>query len=203
MSDRTSAADHGPREREASPLVKFLIDFGPLVAFFAVYSGVERFAPGTGIYWATGVLMVATVAALAASRLLLGRFSMPPLVGAVLVVIFGGLTLWLQDPVFVMLKPTIINLLFAGVLAAGLLMGRPLLKLVMEQAFQLTDEGWHKLTVRWMLFFLSMAALNEIVWRNFSQPTWVAFKVWGILPLTVAFALAQIGLIRRYGKLDA
>jgi intracellular septation protein len=200
MSDELSAAG---RRQEAGPLVKFLIDFGPLVAFFVVYSGVERYQPGAGIYWGTGVLMVATVASLTASRLLLGRFSVPPLIGAVLVVVFGGLTLWLQDPTFVMIKPTIINLLFAGVLTFGLLVGRPLLKLVMEQAFQLTDEGWHRLTVRWILFFLSLALLNELVWRNFSQPTWVAFKVWGILPLTLAFALAQIGLIRRYAKSDA
>jgi intracellular septation protein len=199
MSDEVSAAGR----REVSPLVKLLIDFGPLVAFFAVYFAADRYEPGAGIYWGTGVLMVATVAALAASRLLLGRFSLPPLIGAALIVVFGGLTLWLQDPRFVMVKPTVINLLFAGVLTFGLLIGRPLLKLVMEQAFQLTDEGWHRLTVRWIFFFLSMALLNEIIRHNFALPTWVIFKVWGILGLTVAFALAQIGLIRRYSKIDA
>ena len=144
-----------------------LIDFGPLIAFFVTYYVAERYQPEAGIYWATGVLMVATVAALAASRLLLGRFSMPPLVTAGLVVVFGGLTLWLQDPRFVMLKPTIINLLFAGVLGFGLATGRPLLKLLMGETLKLTDVGWHKLTIRWIGFFLAMALLNEIVWRNF------------------------------------
>jgi intracellular septation protein len=142
--------------------------------------------------------MVATVAALAASRLLLGRFSVPPLVTAVLVVVFGALTIWLQDPRFIMIKPTIIYLLFAGVLTFGLVTRRPPLKLVMGEALQLTDEGWRKLTFRWLVFFAAMALLNEIVWRNFSQPVWVTFKAWGFLPLTLAFAVAQIGLIRRY-----
>ena len=195
MSDEATAAG---RPGEAKPLVKLLIDLGPLVAFFAVYFGVERYQPDAGIYWATGVLMVATVAALAASRLLLGRYSMPPLITAVLVVVFGALTIWLQDPRFIMMKPTIIYLLFAGVLAFGLVTRRPLLKLVLGEALQLTDEGWRKLTLRWLVFFVAMALLNEIVWRNFSQQTWVTFKAWGILPLTLIYAVAQVGLIRRY-----
>jgi intracellular septation protein len=190
------------RPKEASPL-KLLIDLGPLVAFLVVYYIAERHQPEAGIYWATGVLMIATVAALAASRLLLGRFSIPPLVTAALVVVFGGLTIWLQDPRFVMFKPTIINLLFAGVLAFGLMTGRPLLKLLMGAAWRLTDEGWRKLTVRWIVFFFFMAALNEIVWRNFSQATWVNFK-FAIVPLTLAFAVAQVGLLRRHeAKIDA
>jgi intracellular septation protein len=142
--------------------------------------------------------MLATVIALAASRLVLGRFSLPPLITAVLVVVLGGLTLWLQDPTFVMLKPTLVNLLFAGVLGVGLLTGRNLLKLLMGEMLALTEEGWLKLTIRWIGFFLAMALLNEIVWRNFSQPTWVTFKVFGILPLTFLFAVAQVGLIKRY-----
>jgi intracellular septation protein len=194
----TDQAGSDQRAEAAQPLAKFLIDFGPLVAFFATYSVAERYQPEAGIYWATGVLMAATVAALAASRLLLGRFSVPPLVTAALVVVFGGLTIWLKDPRFVMMKPTIINLIFAGVLAFGLVTGRPLLKLVMGEALKLTDEGWHKLSIRWFVFFVSMAALNEAVWRNFSQPTWVTFKAWGILPLTLLFAVVQVGLIKRY-----
>ena len=186
----------------SQPGTKLLIDFGPLVAFFVTYYVAERYQPEAGIYWATGVLMVATVAALAASRLLLGRFSVPPLVTAALVVVFGGLTIWLQDPRFVMMKPTIINLIFAGVLGFGLVTGRPLLKLVMGEALKLTDEGWHKLSIRWLFFFIAIAALNEVVWRNFSQPTWVTFKTWGILPLTLLFAVAQVDLIRRYAPND-
>src|SRR5512145_2152566 len=151
--------------------LKLLIDFGPLVAFFVVYFGVERYQPEAGIYWATGVLMVATVAALIASRLLLGRFSVPPLITAVLVVIFGALTIWLQDPSFIKMKPTIIYLLFAGVLAYGLITRRPLLKLVLGEALQLTDEGWQKLTLRWLAFFVAMALINEFVWRNFPEQT--------------------------------
>jgi intracellular septation protein len=190
------------RPEAAQSGAKLLIDFGPLVAFFVTYYVAERYQPEAGIYWATGVLMAATVAALAASRLLLGRFSVPPLVTAALVVVFGGLTIWLQDPRFVMMKPTIINLIFAGVLGFGLVTGRPLLKLVMGEALKLTDEGWHKLSIRWLFFYIAIAALNEVVWRNFSQPTWVSFKTWGILPLTLLFAVAQVDLIRRYAAND-
>jgi intracellular septation protein len=197
-ADMSSEARPDAHPEAAQPLYKLLIDFGPLLAFFATYSVAERYQPDAGIYWATGVLMAATVAALAASRVLLGRFSVPPLITAALVVVFGGLTIWLRDPRFVMMKPTIINLIFAGVLAFGLVTGRPLLKVYMEEALKLTDEGWHKLSVRWLVFFLSIALLNEVVWRNFSQPTWVTFKAWGILPLTFAFALAQVGLIKRH-----
>jgi len=201
MSDEARAA--GRREEANSP-VKLAIDFGPLVAFFAVYYLVERYRPESGIYWATGVLMGATVIALFFSRLLLGRFSVAPLITAVLVVVFGGLTIWLQDPRFVMIKPTIIYLLLAGILAFGLLTRRPLLKWVMGEALRLTDEGWHKLTVRWVVFFVAMAVLNEVVRLNFTQPTWVNFKVWGVLSLTLIFAAAQVGLIRRHeAKLDA
>jgi intracellular septation protein len=184
-------AKHHPTE--PNPLVKLAIDLGPLLAFFAAYGR-------AGIYWATGVLMLATVVALAASWKVLGRITAVPVVTAVLVVVFGGLTFWLDDPRFIKIKPTIINLLFAGVLTAGLVLGRPLLKLLLGEAFNLTEEGWRKLTIRWTAFFLCMALANEVVWRNFSESAWVNFKVFGILPLTVAFAMAQIGLIRRYDR---
>jgi intracellular septation protein len=176
---------------EPNGLLKLLIDLGPLIAFFAAYAK-------AGIYWATGVLMAATVVALILSRTMLGRFSPTPVITAALVVVFGGLTFWLEDPRFIMMKPTIINLLFGGALIVGLAMGRPLLKLIMGEALRLTDEGWHKLTVRWIVFFFALAIVNEIVWRNFSEATWVSFKAWGILPLTLIFAFAQIALIRRY-----
>ena len=178
-------------EKAQSPFVKLLIDLGPLIAFFIAYGR-------AGIYWATGVLMLATVAALAASWRLLGRITPVPMVTAVLVVVFGGLTFYLDDPSFIKLKPTIINLLFSGVLVAGLATGRPLLKLLLGEAFRLTEEGWRKLSVRWAAFFFALAILNEIVWRNFSESTWVNFKVFGIVPITIIFAMAQIGLIKRY-----
>jgi len=176
---------------QPNAIVKLLIELGPLLVFFGVYGR-------AGIYWATGVLMVATVVALGASWKLLGRISAVPLATAVLVVIFGGLTFWLDDPSFIKMKPTFINLLFAGVLIAGMLAGKPLLKLVLGEAFNLTDEGWRKLTVRWVGFFVAVALLNELVWRTFSEATWVNFKVFGILPLTFVFAMAQVGLIRRH-----
>lgn len=175
----------------ARPLLKLLVELGPLLAFFLVYSR-------AGIYWATGVLMVATVLSLIASWSLFGRLLAMPVVTAVLVVVFGGLTFWLDDPRFIKVKPTIINLLFAGILSAGLVMRRPLLKVLFGEAFNLTEEGWRKLSIRWTLFFLVLAALNELAWRNFSEAAWVNFKVFGILPLTLVFAMAQIGLIKRH-----
>ncbi len=117
----------------------------------------------------------------------------------VLVVGFGALTLWLNDPSFIKMKPTMVNLLFAIALGGGLLTGRNFLQLLLGQAFQLTEAGWRKLTYRWIGFFLAMAVLNEIVWRNFSEATWASFKVFGILPITIVFAMLQVGLIQRHG----
>jgi intracellular septation protein len=171
--------------------VKLLIEYGPLAAFFVTFYV-------AGFFWATGVIMVASLAALTASRLVFGRFLPVPVVTAVLVLIFGGLTLWLDDPRFIKIKPTAINLLFAGVLLVGLWIRRPLLKLLLGEAFSLTEEGWRRLTIRWIAFFVTLAAINELVWRNFSDAVWVNFKLFGILLLTIAFAMAQVGLIKRY-----
>lgn len=187
MSDEPAKAVRPPE----NPVVKLLIDVGPLVVFFLTYAK-------AGIFWATGTLMAATLIALVLSRLLLGRFALAPAVTAVLVVVFGGLTFLLDDPSFIKIKPTIINLLFAGILGFGLVTGRPLLKMFMGEALRLTDEGWRKMTLRWVMFFLVMAVLNEVVWRNFSEAAWVNFKVFGILPLTIVFAMAQVGLIKRH-----
>ena len=181
-SDAAAAQPHG---------TKLMIELGPLLAFFVAWFLAD-------IFWATGVLMAATLVSVVASKLLLGRVSPVIIATAVLVVVFGGLTFWFGDAHFIKMKPTIINLLFAGVLLGGLLTGRPLLKLMFGEAFNLTEEGWRKLTLRWMVFFVVMAVLNEIVWRNFSEATWVNFKVFGILPLTLVFAMSQIGLIKRY-----
>ena len=195
-------ATPGSRPQAEQSSAKMLIDYAPLLPFLVTYFAAERLQPGTGIYWATGVLMVTTVAALAASRLLFGRFSVRLLFTAAIVLVFGGLTIWLQDPRFVMLKPTFIYLIFAGLLGFGLLTRRPLLKLLVGEMLKLTDEGWHKLTVRWIGFFLAMALLNEFVWRNFSQQTWVTFKALGILLLTSLFAVFQVGLIKRHEAKD-
>lgn len=174
-----------------NPHIKLLIEFGPLAAFGIAYF----FA---GIFWATGVVMVTSILALAVSWMQFGRLLPVPVMTAVMVVVFGGLTFWLKDPRFIQMKPTIINLLFAGVLFFGLMTGRPLLKLLLGEAFNLTEEGWRQLSFRWALFFLGLAVLNELVWRNFSQDVWVNFKVFGILGLSLVFAMAQIGLIKRH-----
>jgi len=189
MSDqqaKPAGASAGP-----SPILKLLIEIGPLVAFFAAYGR-------AGIYWATGVLMVATVVALVASWRLLGRISPVPVVTAVLVVVFGGLTFLLDDPRFIKMKPTMINLVFAAALIIGVVIGKSPLKLMLGEAFSLTSEGWRILSYRWAGFFIALAIINEIVWRNFSEVAWVNFKVFGILPLTFLFAMAQIGVMRRY-----
>jgi intracellular septation protein len=121
-----------------------------------------------------------------------------PLVSGVVVLVFGGLTLFFADDLFIKLKPTIVNALFGTVLLGGLALGRPLLPYVLDSVFQLTDEGWRKLTFRWGVFFFFLAALNEVVWRFFSTDFWVAFKVWGVMPITIAFAMAQVGLLNRH-----
>ena len=151
-----------------------------------------------GIFWGTGVFMVATVLSLIASRILFGRIPVMPLVTGVCVMVFGGLTLWLQDDHFIKIKPTIVNALFAGALFIGLLAGQSLLRVIFGEVFRLTEEGWRKLTLRWAFFFTFLAVLNEVVWRSFTTDTWVSFKVFGMMPLTMAFAVAQVGLLRQY-----
>ncbi len=168
-----------------------MLDLAPLLVFFAVYMTL-------GIYWATGALMMTTVVAMAWSYLSTGRISATLVITTSLVLGFGGLTFWFSDPSFIKMKPTIINLLFAGVLVAGLAFGRPLLQYVLGHALELTSEGWRKLSWRWVGFFVAMAVLNEIVWRNFSDGVWASFKVFGILPLTMLFFVCQLGLIQRH-----
>ena len=172
-------------------VIKLLVEFGPLIVLFIANSQL-------GIYWATGIFMVATFVSLAVSRVVLGRIPMMPLVTALFVMVFGGLTIWLQDEQFIKVKPTIVYCLFAAILFGGLLAGKTFLKLALGEALRLTDEGWRKLTVRWGIFFLFLALLNEIVWRNFSTDFWVGFKVFGAVPLLMVFAVAQVGLMQRY-----
>ena len=172
-------------------LLKLAVEVGPLAVFFIVNAR-------AGIFWGTGVFMVATIASLIASRILFGRVPVMPLVSGVCVMVFGGLTLWLQDDHFIKIKPTIVNSLFAGALFIGLFAGQSLLRIVFGEVFRLTDEGWRKLTLRWAFFFAFLAILNEIMWRSFSTDTWVSFKVFAVMPLTMAFAVAQVGLLRQY-----
>lgn len=188
---RDGEADAAPAA-DSKQLVKLILDLAPLLLFFAAYMA-------SNIYVATGVLMAATVVAMIVSRVWIGHISPTLVLTTVLVVGFGALTLWLNDARFIKMKPTMVNVLFAVALGGGLLTGRNFLQLLLGQAFRLTEEGWRKLTYRWIGFFLAMAVLNEIVWRNFSEGTWASFKVFGILPLTIIFAMLQVGLIQRYG----
>ena len=142
--------------------------------------------------------MAATVASLAASWTILRRIPTMPLVSGLFVLVFGGLTLWLQNDQFIKLKPTIVNGLFAVILLGGLATGRTFLKVVFGDVFRISEAGWRQLTLRWSLFFIALALLNEVVWRSFSTDFWVSFKVFGIMPLTMAFAFAQVGLLKKY-----
>ena len=175
------------------PLVKLALEFAPLAVFFIANSRL-------GIFSATGIFMGATLVALAIYYALTRSLPIMLLVSTVVVLIFGGLTLALHDDLFIKMKPTIVNSLFGAVLIGGLAFGKPILPLVLDQVLSLTPAGWRKLTLRWAIFFFALAALNEIVWRNFSTDTWVNFKVFGTMPLTLVFALAQTPLILRHGE---
>jgi intracellular septation protein len=181
---------------QLNPFVKIALDLGPLVLFFFANS---RF----GIFTATATFMVAVLAALAASYVLTRRLPIMPVVTAIIVLIFGGLTLILHNDTFIKIKPTIIYALFGGVLLGGLAFGKPLLGVVFDSLFHLTGEGWRKLTVRWALFFFVLAALNEIVWRNTSTNIWVDFKVFGVMPLTLIFGALQYPLLQKYAAAPA
>lgn len=183
-----------------NPAVKLALDLGPLVLFFLANAYADRFgfAGDRRIFAATGLFLVATLVSLAVHYGLVRRLPIMPLVSAVVVTIFGGLTLALQDETFIKLKPTIVNALFGATLLAGLYWRKPLLAVVLDSMFELTDEGWRQLTLRWAVFFFVLAGLNEIVWRTQSTDFWVNFKVFGIMPLTVAFALSQTPLLMRH-----
>ena len=172
-------------------ILKLLVEVGPLVVFFLTNAR-------AGIYWGTATFMAATFASLAVSRIWFGRIPVMPLVSGVCVLVFGGLTLWLQDDHFIKIKPTIVNGLFAVALFGGLLAGQSPLRIVFGEVFRLTEDGWRKLTLRWAFFFVVLAVLNEIVWRSFTTDVWVSFKLFAIMPLTMVFAIAQIGLLRAY-----
>jgi intracellular septation protein len=152
-----------------------------------------------GIFAATATFMVAVLATLAISYVLTRHFPIMAIVTAIIVLVFGGLTLILHNDTFIKVKPTIIYALFGGVLMGGLYFNKPLLGVVFDQLFHLTEEGWRKLTWRWAMFFFALAVLNEIVWRNFSTDLWVDFKVFGVMPLTFLFGALQVPLLKKYG----
>lgn len=180
------------KDFEQSVAAKLLIELGPLLVFFAVNAAY-------GIFAGTGAFMAATVLSLGVAWWLYHKVAVMPLVSAVIVLAFGGLTIYLQDETFIKIKPTIVYTMFAILLVGGLAARKPVLALLFGPVFNLTDEGWRKLTLRWALFFVIMAVLNEFVWRNFSTDTWVSFKAFGFLPITFLFAMAQVPLMQRYG----
>jgi len=180
-----------PHTATMNPILKLVLEMGPLVVFFAANAAF-------GIFPGTAVFMVATVLALGISYVIAKTVPVMPLVTAVFVLVFGGLTLYLADETFIKLKPTIVNLMFATILFAGLVIGRLFIKLVLESAFQLTDHGWRLLTRAWIGFFIFLALLNEVVWRNFPTDTWVTFKVFGVMPLTIAFTFVLFPVITKH-----
>ncbi len=177
----------------APPWLRPLVDYGPLAAFFIGYVA-------QGLMVATAALMAATAAALALSLAVVRTIPRLPLITAAIVGVFGGLTLWLNDPAFIKMKPTIVQSLFAVILLGGLAVGRPLLRPVLGMAmpWPLSDQGWRVLTLRWGVFFAAMAGLNELVWRTQPTDLWVNFKVFGILVITLGFAIAQAPLLHRH-----
>jgi len=183
--------DTPDKKRDVNPLLKLALEVGPLAVFF-ITNG--KF----GIFYATASFMAATLISLVTSRIFLKRIPVLALVTGVFVMIFGFLTIYLHDDTFIKIKPTVVNTLFAFILAAGLYFRRPVLKLALGEILQMREEGWRLLTLRWIGFFLFLAVLNEVVWRNFSTDTWVSFKSFGLMPLTFFFMMFQITLIMRH-----
>ena len=173
------------------PLFKLATELGPLIVFFVANAKFNLFV-------ATGAFMVAIVAAMITSYVVTRHVPLMALVTGVIVLVFGTLTLVLHDETFIKVKPTIIYGLFASILGGGLLFGRSFIAILFDQMFNLTPQGWRSLTFRWALFFVAMAVLNEAVWRTQSTDVWVAFKAFGVIPLTMIFALAQMPLIKRH-----
>lgn len=189
-------------------LRRFLLEIGPLAVFFFTYVGwgyvfptpapAQPGAVADSLMAATAVLMVAVVVSLALSYKWERRVPLMPLVTAVMVLIFGGLTLILRDAIFIKMKPTIVNSLFAAALFVGLAFNKSFLHPLLGHTLALSRVGWRILTWRWAFFFVFLAGLNEVIWRNFSEAFWVSFKAWGMFPLTLLFALSQVPLIQRH-----
>ena len=194
MSD---AATH----KKGSGGLNFALDFGPLLVFFIAYKfGGSDTDPTQGPIIGTGVFMVAIAIAVAVSKWKLGRVSPMLWLSAVLVVGFGALTLWFRDPKFIQIKPTLIYMFFAALLIGGVLRGKAMLKYVLEAAYDgLTDAGWLKLSLNWGLFFLALAAANEVMRATLTFDTWLSIKVWGVTALTFLFAMANIPMLMRHG----
>ena len=198
-------APNAPGRAHPNPILKLALELGPLGVFFFANARGEWLSEkipalsnlGEPIFVATAFFIGATLISLAISLAVTRRLPIMPFVTGVVILVFGGLTLWLQDDTFIKMKPTIVNSLFGGVLLGGLFFGKSFIGYVFDSVFQLSDEGWRKLTFRWGVFFFVLAILNEIVWRSVSTDTWVSFKVFGIMPLTLLFTLTQVPLMMR------
>jgi intracellular septation protein len=177
--------------RRINPFLKLALDLGPLLIFFLANG---RF----GIFVATATFMAAMLVSIGIGIGVERKVSPMPLITAALVLVFGGLTLWLENDVFIKIKPTILYVMFASVLMAGLLSKRLFIKLLLGTSVHLPDHAWRVLTWRWAFFFVALAFANEFAWRTFSTDTWVAFKVWGVFPATLLFALAQTPYLMRH-----
>ena len=193
--------------KKISQGTKLALEMGPLVVFFLANSYGERLAAafpilaqlGGKIFVGTALFMVAMAISLTLTWLLERRIAIMPLITGVFVFVFGGLTLWLQDETFIKMKPTIVNLLFSFTLLGGLVfLRKPLMKYLFDGAFKLDEEGWTKLTFRWACYFLFLAVVNEIVWRNFSNDFWVNFKVWATMPMTIIFMMFQYPVLLKH-----
>ena len=220
MTDRKPAegtsADHeahlfeldpaDPERKRINPVLKLFLELGPLLVFFFANARAEWLAEqypplaslGEPIFIASAFFMTATAIALTISWIKLRSLPIMPILSAGIVFVFGALGFWLQDETFFKIKPTIINTMFGLILLGGLYFGKSFLGYVFDSAFKLDAEGWRILTMRWGLFFLIMAVVNEFIWRNFSTDFWIAFKVWGNMPLSIVFTLAQLPLMQRH-----
>ena len=174
--------------------LKFITDFGPLLIFFTIY-----YKSGNNLSIAIPPLIISTLIAVAIMYFVEKKIPYVPLIGAIVISLFGGLTLYFDNPIFIYMKPTIVNIIFAGILiVSNIYFNKNFLKLFLQTAFQLNNEGWKKLNFRWAYFFIFLAILNEIVWRTQPETTWVNFKVWGMLPITIIFTAMQLPLINKY-----
>ena len=174
--------------------LKFITDFGPLLIFFTIY-----YKSGNNLSTAIPPLIISTLIAVAIMYFVEKKIPYVPLIGAIVISLFGGLTLYFDNPIFIYMKPTIVNIIFAGILiVSNIYFNKNFLKLFLQTAFQLNDEGWKKLNFRWAYFFIFLAILNEMVWRTQPETTWVNFKVWGMLPITIIFTAMQLPLINKY-----
>ena len=175
-------------------LIKFITDFGPLIIFFGFY-----YKSGKNLQIAIPPLVIATIISIIIVWILEKKIPFVPLLGGVLITFFGGLTIYFENPIFIYMKPTIINIIFAIALFFGkYFTSEPILKKILGKTMPLNNEGWNKLNLRWIFFFIFLAILNEFVWRTQSEEFWVNFKVWGMLPITIIFTAFQIPLINKY-----